>query len=335
MSSSDETRIGAILIGESRAIRDLRREIARFARSSLPILIQGPTGSGKELVAQAIHLVSGRDGPFVPFNICALSDGMFEDALFGHVRGAFTGASQDAPGYLAEANGGSVLLDEISGLSLQSQSKLLRALETGAFRPVGAARDRRSDFRLLAASNENLERLAEGNQFRNDLLYRIGGHVLRVPPLDDRLDDIPALTRHFLSHGTEATGISPEALAVLGAHRWAGNIRQLRHTIGRALVLSDGDCIESRHVAAALGHIASRVGFTNAADSTEPISASRLGSLLERHEWNTVSVADELAVHRATLYRWMKRHGLSVPAHVKKQLGGAPPAPEVELRQAT
>src|SRR5258707_5408231 len=145
------------LIGDSAPMHELRRRIARVARTELPVLIEGPTGSGKELVAQALHRMSGRPGDCVAVNVCAVAEGMFEDALFGHVRGAFTGAMADHAGYLTEAHRGSIFLDEIGGLGLTGQAKLLRAIETKQFRPVGARHDQTSDFRVVAASNVPLD----------------------------------------------------------------------------------------------------------------------------------------------------------------------------------
>jgi len=154
------------IIGESQLIRELRSRIIRYAATNLPVLIQGPSGTGKELIAESLHTLSGRTGAFVAFNVCAVADTMFEDALFGHARGAFTGADRDRVGYLTEAHRGTVFLDEISGLSLSMQAKLLRAIETRRFRPVGARTDAVSDFRVIAASNEDIGDLVQQRRFR-------------------------------------------------------------------------------------------------------------------------------------------------------------------------
>ena len=189
--------MSTLLIGDSLPMRQLRALIARVATSTLSVLIEGETGSGKELVARALHEMSGRSGALVALNVCAVPDSMFEATMFGHVKGAFTGALRDSAGYLTEAHRGTLFLDEVSGLSLTNQVKLLRAIETKEFRPVGARSDQRSDFRLIAASNEDMVHLVEGGQFRRDLAHRLGGIKLTVPPLRDRLEDVPILAAHF------------------------------------------------------------------------------------------------------------------------------------------
>jgi DNA-binding NtrC family response regulator len=172
------TAADALLIGEAPAVRRLRRTVERIAPSRLPVLIEGPTGSGKELVAELLHQRSGRRGELVAFNVCAIGETMFEDALFGHVRGAYTGASGDAPGFLREAHGGTVFLDEIGGLPPLLQPKLLRALETGVFRPIGSARDSTSDFRLVSATNDGIESLVAAGRVRADIAHRLSGFVV-------------------------------------------------------------------------------------------------------------------------------------------------------------
>ena len=296
-----------ILIGESAAMHELRSVIVRVAPSMLPVLVQGETGVGKELVAQAIHRASGRSGALVPVNVCAISDSMFEDALFGHVRGAFTGAVQSTAGYLTEAHVGTLFLDEISGLSLASQAKLLRALETRRFRPVGAAVDRQSDFRLVAASNEDLGVLAAEGRFRTDLLHRLGGIRLQVPPLRDRLGDVPLLVEAFasaLGHPSTTVRIEPEAMAALQQHWWPGNVRELRHVVEAALVMNALGCVKVGDVLA----------LTRA---TPPVRRARrqrqhevLLDILKQVEWDIDRAARRLGVHRATVYRRLKQLGV-------------------------
>jgi DNA-binding NtrC family response regulator len=224
-----------LIIGESAAVHQIRALIAKLAPTTLPVLIQGPTGSGKELVAQAIHRLSGRSGPLVAVNVCAISDTMFEDALFGHVRGAFSSAIADRAGFLAEADHGSLFLDEIASLPLPTQAKLLRAIETGEFRPVGARHDVRSDFRVIAAANEDVRALAAAERFRPDLLHRLSGAVIRVPGLDARPDDIPALARHFAGQLSSANGVpirlNDAAIRMLQNRAWPGNVRELKHVV--------------------------------------------------------------------------------------------------------
>jgi transcriptional regulator with PAS, ATPase and Fis domain len=269
--------------------------------------VQGATGSGKELVTQGVHLASGRPGPLVAMNVCAVPDAMFEDALFGHVRGAFTGAHTETVGYLSEADGGSILLDEINGLSLASQAKLLRAIETGVFRPVGARRDRQSNFRVIAASNVDLIGLVMSGAFRQDLFYRLSGLTIRVPDLRHRLDDLAALVSHFLCHDRlDNVQFSPDALAELRRHAWPGNVRELRSVIARAALLADGGRVDAATARTAIdvNSVDARVQIPVADSRTELIT------LLNEYRWNTSKVADRLGVHRATVYRRIQRYGL-------------------------
>ena len=297
-----------LLIGETPVMQQLRMLVARVAPSSLPVLIQGPTGAGKELVASALHRWSGRHGHLVAFNVCALSETMFEDALFGHVKGAFTGALRDAPGYLLEADRGTVFLDEIGGLPLAAQAKLLRAVETRQFRPVGASYDRTSEFRLVAASNERLEDLVGDGRFRADLAFRLRGVVIEVPSLSARRADIPLLARSFLEASAPGVGLElgGDALGDLMVQGWEGNVRELKHVIERAVLNSTGRRVTRADV---------RQAFAGGPDGRRPLPTDafarrRMEELLQTHGWDTAKVADALGVHRATVYRQMKRMGL-------------------------
>lgn len=306
----------ARIIGDSAAIRELRAAISRVAPLRLPVLIQGPTGSGKELVANALHALSGRRGRFVPLNVCALPESMFEAALFGHVRGAFTGALADSPGYLTEADRGTLFLDEISGLPLPLQAKLLRAVETGEFRPVGARADRSSDLRVLAASNERIEGLVAGGSFRADLAHRLSGVVLTVPALRERAEDIPTLVRHFASEdGQGNIAFTAGAVRLLQTQDWPGNVRELRHVIERAIAFSGGTTIQRGDMLAVIGH-RSAAGFDATRGNYLSTERERLLDVLEAFAWDTASAAAQLDVHRATLYRWMQRLDIARPSSV-------------------
>jgi DNA-binding NtrC family response regulator len=288
-------------------VRDL---IRLAAPTRLPVLIHGETGTGKELVATALHAESGRKGALVPFNVCAIPDAMFEASLFGHVRGAFTGAASDSTGLLREADGGSAFFDEVSGLPMAIQAKLLRVLETGVVRPVGASRDARSDFRILSATNESLRYLVECGRFRDDLSHRLSGIVIQIPALRERPADIPLLVNHFLSAFLPERRIKLDAAVLRGMmHReWRGNVRELRHVVEAAAVLgSDVIDMESYSLA-----ISSR----DCARPAAPICVSprnRLLDELQRSDWDTRIVAERLGVHRATIYRWMRRLEVDVP----------------------
>jgi DNA-binding NtrC family response regulator len=295
---------GHSLIGDSEPMRRLRSLIAIAAPSRLSVLIEGETGSGKELVAAAIHAQSRRTGRFVAFNVCAIGDAMFEDALFGHVRGAFTGAIGDASGLLREADGGTAFFDEVSGLAPALQAKLLRAIETREFRPVGAARDVRSDFRVVAATNESLERLVARGGFRPDLAHRLGAVRIRVPSLSERREDIPALVRHFLNAaGRSEVAASPGALKMLQSWRWTGNVRELRHLVEWAGVVADGHLDE--------GTLETAIALRGEPGRVEPVAfgeAEALFEALRRHGGDKELAARDLGIHLATLYRRLKRH---------------------------
>jgi DNA-binding NtrC family response regulator len=306
------------IIGESLPIRRLRAMIERVARTEIPVLIQGPTGTGKELVARALHEASERAGKFVPFNVCALSDSMFEDALFGHVRGAFTGAVRDSRGYLAEAHRGTVFLDEVGGLSPSSQAKLLRAIETGEFRPVGSSSDARSEFRVLAAINERLSALVDSRHFRRDLAYRLGGIVIEVPALRDRMQDVPVLARHFagrLHDRSASAALDAGAVDALLSHDWPGNVRELKHVIEAASALGGGVTLTRSSVLAAMRRGEERA----AAECADAFARRRFEGVLERCAWDTSRVAAELGVSRSTVYRRMERLCLTVPQSVELQ----------------
>jgi DNA-binding NtrC family response regulator len=303
--------IDELLLGNSDAIRRVRDLIQRIAPTGLSILLQGPTGSGKELAARAIHIASKRSGDLVALNIRAIADTMFEDALFGHVKGAFTGAVGESAGYLAEANGGTLFLDEISGLEMSAQAKLLRAIEIGVFRPVGAKMDRRSEFRVICASNDVLEQEARRGRFRMDLLQRMSGAVIPMPPLTARPDDIPLLAQHFLSNTKRAQAIprvTDGALRLLQEHSWPGNIRELQQVLERAAAFATTPYLGSHDIEDAL-----RSGYYSSAPTADSLERQRLLTVLEESRWDTKSAADTLEMHRGTLYRHIKRLGIMMP----------------------
>ncbi len=305
-----DPQIGELLVGETPVMRELRRLIRCVAGSAAPVWIEGETGAGKEHVARAIHLASGRSGSLVPVNVCAIADTMFESAMFGHERGAFTGAFESSDGHLAEADRGTLFLDEIGSLRLDAQAKLLRAIETGTYRRIGARTDRRSDFRSVAATNVPFEQLVSAGLLREDLGFRLRGFPIRVPPLRARLDDLPQLTAHLLGrdHGTGPRTITAEALALLMRHPWPGNVRELAQVLHTARTLSDGE----RLGAADVERVWVMREIPLAAPSIDDERAM-LRELLVRHGWDTARAATERGVDRSTIYRWMRRFGVAVP----------------------
>jgi DNA-binding NtrC family response regulator len=298
------------MLGGHPRMREVYRLVRRAAPTDLPVLILGETGTGKELVARALHDLSGRRGPFVAFNVGAISELLVEDALFGHVRGAFSGAVAGGSGYLREADGGTAFLDEIGALPLSVQPKLLRAIETRQFRPIGGQADVSSDFRVVAATNADLADLVRRELFRADLAHRMAVIVVALPPLRDRLGDLPLLAREFarqagLTLGAAGT-IDESALAALRAHSWSGNVRELKHAIEAANLLSAGPAIGAREVYAALAQGRARP----AASDDDRTDRAGLAELLASVEWDTTALARVLGVHRATVYRRLKRLGL-------------------------
>lgn len=299
------------IVGESAAAREIRSTIVQVARTDLPVLIVGPTGAGKELVAQSLHHVSRRSGLCVAVNVCAIGESMFEASLFGHVRGAFTGAIRDSGGLLLEADGGTLFLDEISGLPPAAQAKLLRAIETRVFRPVGGSRDRRSAFRVVSATNEPLDELAAEGRFRWDLLHRLSGIVIAIPPLRDRLDDIPMLIRHFVAtNGLGASGVTVDdgGMRALQQHDWPGNVRELRHVLERSAALSPSTALGRDDIMRALAH-----GQRPKQNEVDLAERDRLVDIMELHHWDTAAAAARFGVHRGTIYRWLQRFGISRP----------------------
>ena len=302
---NDQT-LARILIGESLLMRRVRSDILRLAPARLPVFVHGPTGSGKELVARALHQASGRPGAFVGINACALGDTLFEDALFGHRRGGFTGADSDTSGFLVEADRGTILLDEITGVPYGLQAKLLRAIELKEFRPIGAKRDHRSDFRVVSASNEDLTALVHEGRFRRDLAERLCGVTIRLPGLRERSEDIPLISAAILRELTEDDVVlSDRALLALREHRWPGNVRELRHVIERAFVFADGSQIEARDVVHAIER--GQISHSCALSTSE---TRCLLEALELAEHRVDVAAAILGVNRATVYRRMRRLGV-------------------------
>jgi DNA-binding NtrC family response regulator len=224
------------LIGRSPRMRSLYAQLERVARSGDPVLIEGETGSGKELVARCLHDSSPfAAGPYVVFNAGAINN-LVDDELFGHVRGAFANAHQDRPGVFEEANGGTLFIDELGELPLEAQPKLLRVLQDGKVRRLGSNVVKQCEFRLIAATNRDLAREVEAGRFRGDLLNRVEGHLLQVPPLRERMEDLDRLVEHFLSQldpPLPSSAVDPDTWAMLRRHRWPGNVRELRNVVRR------------------------------------------------------------------------------------------------------
>lgn len=300
------------LIGASDAMKLLFSRIQRFAPHFRTVLIQGETGTGKELVARAFHGAGPQKSkPLVVCNCAAFSESLIESELFGHVKGAFTGAVQDQPGLVATADGGTLFLDEIGELPLHAQAKLLRVLQTGEVRPVGASKPKIVDLRVVAATNRDLRRMVMEKTFREDLYYRLAMLELRLPPLRERQGDIPLLVRHFLRHFGEqfqkpGVSLTPRALRMLEDYAWPGNVRQLENSIGAAILSAEGDIVDRHDFPPE---------FENARPSqADPVSVLTLDEVALRHVryvlekvgGNRRRAAELLGISRATLYRLLK-----------------------------
>lgn len=298
----------------------------RVARYDLSVLVLGESGTGKELLARAIHYASPRlSGPFVVENCAAIADTLLESELFGHKRGAFTGAYEDHPGLFQRAHGGTVFLDEIGETSPAFQVKLLRVLQEGEVRPVGAARPVQVDVRVIAATHRQLEQRVREGLFREDLYYRIAGVTITVPPLRERVADIAPIAHQLMVDVARELGhpgaTLPDAtLACLLAYPWPGNIRELRNEIARALALQDGQALDAsafsgrvlqgRGAGTGIDLQAALPRSGTLAERLDVIEAMVLRETLQRHRWNKTRVAQELGVSRVGLRGKMQRLGL-------------------------
>jgi DNA-binding NtrC family response regulator len=314
------------IVGVSVAIEEVRAELRRVIPAPYPVLIEGETGTGKDLAAWCIHHRGPREkGRYVAVNCAAMPETLLESTLFGHRRGAFTGALRDEPGLLVAARGGTIFLDEVAELSLGAQAKLLRAIESGDVLPVGATHAAKTDARILAATNADLEVAAAERRFRPDLLYRLRVLSVRMPPLRERPEDIPHLASHVLRQigerlGVLLLGFTDDALAALVAAPWLGNVRELIHEIERAAVRCEGARIELAHLSAPLrrsgatGRTAVPSDFLARGRAVhETWEHDNLERSLIAADWNVAQAATALGISRRTLFNRIKAFGLERP----------------------
>ena len=296
------------MIGRDAKMLDLFETIKKVGRFDYPVLIQGETGTGKELVALAIHHESRRSNKyFVPVNCAALPAGLLESELFGHVRGAFTGANRYKEGRFRLADGGTIFLDEIGDMHPELQAKLLRVLESGSFEPVGSSKSIKVDVRIISATNKKLEEEVARGQFRMDLYHRLSVLPIHLPPLKERLCDIPLLAQFFLERATgemalEKISISDNALALMDAYSWPGNVRELQNVIRFALVKCHGKVIEPKHLPPAL-----QAQINKRFKRRPKLDKKAVQTALDETR-NVCEAAKKLGVSRATLYRFIKKH---------------------------
>ncbi|MGB8113687.1 MAG: sigma-54 dependent transcriptional regulator [Candidatus Sulfotelmatobacter sp.] len=311
------------IVGSSSAMLQVFKDIGRVAASDSAVLIQGESGTGKELVARAIHKNSRRSGrAFVAVNCAALPGELLESELFGHERGAFTGAIARKPGRFEAANGGTIFLDEIGELPISLQPKLLRVLQERAFERLGGNETIQSDFRIVAATNCDLERLLSSGDFRQDLYYRLNAFTINLPPLRDRRSDIAALAEHFREvyasrNKVEGGSFSEDALVALQQYSYPGNVRELEHIIERALLQAQGRLILPEHlqlqkVANKNDHWIDNLTALPLHASVEEWEKFRISKTLEETGGNKAEAARRLGIHRRLLYEKLKRFGLAI-----------------------
>ncbi len=302
------------IVGHHVSMQRIFDSIRELADVNVPILIQGESGTGKEMVATALHQLSKRSGgPFVPVNCGALPEGTLESELFGHVRGAFTGAIHDRKGRFSLAEGGTIFLDEIGEISLAMQVKLLRVVQEKWFVPVGGEKSMRADVRVICATNRDLKQLTRQGLFREDLFYRLAVVPIAIPPLRERSSDIPLLVEHFLDKfsgdtaNKRITGITPEALDQLMKYEWPGNVRELGNAIQYGMIKCHGETLDAQHLPPEI------FGGMRASGSSRPgrpakLDETRVIDALRRTGGNRAQAARLLEVSRTTLYRFLAEH---------------------------
>lgn len=320
------------VICSSPGMRKVMQLVGRVAPTTSTVLITGETGTGKDVIARAIHYNSSRkDGPFVVADCASLTESLLESELFGHVRGAFTGAVKDRKGLAETARGGTLFLDEISTISPQLQGSLLRLIQEHEIRPVGSDKPVAVDVRLIAATNKELETLVEEGSFREDLFYRLSVFTIRLPPLRERKEEVPLLAHHFVAGFAEDFGksidaITPQAMAVLEAHDWPGNVRELEHTMERAVLLADGRTIDLDSIPSSGDHHS--VTWSDVPDDAASLTRQKQelrSAAVERAErlfvikalraaaWNVSQAARNVGMARPNLHALMRKHGITSP----------------------
>ncbi len=305
------------IIGQSPPMQEVFDTIRQVSSSRATVLIQGESGTGKELVAHALHALSPRaNQPFVAVHCAALTSTLLESELFGHEKGAFTGAAERRRGRFEMADGGSLFLDEVGEIDLNTQVKLLRVLEERRFERVGGQTTLDTDVRLIAATNRDLRQMVDDGAFREDLFYRLNVVVINLPPLRERRGDIALLAQHFIrstaeENGKNLDGITPEAMNLLTSYDWPGNVRELRNVIERMVVLARGDRLTVRDMPSPVRDTLPRRGGTSMAElSLEEAEKQLIVQALDTHGGNRTKAAEQLGISRRTLHRKLNEYGL-------------------------
>jgi DNA-binding NtrC family response regulator len=300
------------IIGESRSIQEVLDLVRSVAATDVTVLIRGESGTGKELIAQTIHANSNRRYfPIVPVNCGALPETLLESELFGHEKGAFTGAQYRRKGRLEMANGGTLFLDEVGTISPKTQIDLLRVLESKEFTRLGGSKPVRVEFRVICATNQNLEKLVEEGQFREDLYFRLNVFTISIPPLRERREDIPLLAKHFLDlyslqMNRPFADFDPGAMDKLVRYSWPGNIRELANAVERSLVVGKPPTVMAHDLPVQL----ERETDISSGDSLMDVERIHIGNILKRTGWNITRAAEVLKIDRATLYNKIKKYDL-------------------------
>jgi len=315
------------LVGGHPLMRELWREVLKIAPTNATVLIQGESGTGKELIARAIHAHSLRaKEKFVQVNCAAIPEELIESELFGHEKGAFTGATEKQTGKFEQADAGTIFLDEVADMSLKTQSKVLRVLEEGEVQKVGSNRISKVDVRVIAATNKDLRREIEEGRFREDLFFRLNVVPLFSPPLRDRKEDVPVLVDYFArafaeENNFKAKTFSPEALAILTDFAWKGNVRELKNTVERLLILTEKDTIEAKDLPAPFSE--AREAGLPAAGGVKTLREFRdiaerdfILAKLEANNWNISQTAREIDTPRSNLYKKLEQYGIKITAGV-------------------
>ncbi len=308
----ERTQPSSEIVGDSPPMQEIFRLIDRAGPTDKAILIQGESGTGKELVARALHRASSRaDKPLVVVNCAALPETLLESELFGHEKGAFTGAISTKPGLFEVADGGTLFIDEIGEMSGPIQAKLLRVLEDGSLRRVGSLKERRVDVRLLAATNRSMAEEVQAGHFREDLYYRINVMSLELPPLRDRASDIPLLLERFL---TPQWSIEPAAAQLLAQYDWPGNVRQLHNAIERAKIMADGNAIRAADLPAEVvggqSQVAARTAAVVGGEALADVERAHIVEVLQRESGNKARTARALGINRRSLYRLLEKYDI-------------------------